>query len=35
MYNGITKNLSKVDAKVQSPIAKEALLDILDQLQDG
>lgn len=35
MYNGITKNLSKVDARVQSPVAKEALLDILEQLESS
>jgi hypothetical protein len=35
MYNGITKNLAKVDAKVQSPIAKEALMDILEQLESS
>lgn len=35
MYNGITSQLSKVDAKVQSPVAKEALMDILDQLESS
>ena len=35
MYNGITKNLASVDTKVQSPIAKEALMDIMEQLESS
>jgi len=33
MYNGITKKLEKVDKRVQSTSAKEALQDIIDQLE--
>lgn len=35
MYHEITKQLEWVESRVQSPVAKEALMDILDQLQDG
>lgn len=35
MYNGITKQLANTNARVQSPVAKEALLDILDQLESS
>lgn len=35
MYNGITRELSKVQSRVQSPVAKEALLDILEQLESS
>lgn len=33
MYNGITTKLAKVDKRVQSNTAKEALQDIIDQLE--
>lgn len=33
MYNGITQKLAKVDKRVESNSAKEALQDILDQLE--
>jgi hypothetical protein len=35
MYNGITKELAKVDSRVQSPVAKEALIDIMEQLESS
>jgi len=34
-YNGITTKLAKIDTKVQSKSANEALQDILDQLNSS
>lgn len=35
MYNGITEKLSKIEKPVQSPVAKEALQDIMEQLESS
>lgn len=35
MYHGITNQLAGVKEKVQAPVAKEALLDIMEQLESS